>query len=315
MSEDNYIDINDIIKYPESLPENAEGKAAKDEIRILNNYRKGNRKPVANGFFRFAVTVAAFIGLFSVVYLLSKTIEYQRDGNNFYDDSDPPVSGDSLQESYEDTDVSVKEEKEPPRIIDEAKTGINMSDYYDDTMSLSHLLNNENKISVLLVHSHASEYVSESISVTDAGEAMAQLLNSAGIGTLHCKTEHDSEGFIGAYSKMRESVLSLRNVNSGIVLVIDVHDSDTSYPLTFTVGTGADFGWKENLRLSAAIYKNMSSDVGIIRLLPSDLAQNNGALTVHVGIGNKSADDEEARRIISAFVDSIIELSTENTPD
>jgi hypothetical protein len=95
-------------------------------------------------------------------------------------------------------------------------------------------------------------------------------------------------------------------------LIIDLHSSDSGSPITFTVGTGSDYGWEENLRAVLAVTEYLDSGEASVRLLPGDLGQNSGVVTLNVGIGGKNFDDTTARSAIASLVNAIIRLYDEN---
>ncbi len=318
MSEEHFKESKEVIAYPESMPERFEEKPHEEEITVYSFKSKEEKawSVVLIRYWRFAAIATAFAAIFIWIYAYC-TNSLQYDSNK----SEPTLNdtGNITEESsvniIEDIQASVNTKKDPPEIMDESKIGVSILDYVDDEFSFYPLAGESQGISVIIIHTHASEYISESISVTEAGAVIAQLLNSAGIGTFHCITEHDKEGSIGAYERMRESVDVLREDYKEILLIIDLHDSDTNAPLTFTVGTGQNFGWKENLRICTAIYNKTEKYKGVIRLLPDSLGQNNGVLTVSIGIGGKAENDQEARNIIASTVNAIISLFNETTPD
>lgn len=131
---------------------------------------------------------------------------------------------------------------------------------------------------------------------------------------MHCRELHDTESSLGAYDRMNMTLAGLREENDSVVLVIDIHDSDSGKPLTFTVGTGFEYGWKENLKLVSAISKNITDAETAIRLLPSELGQNNGILTLNVGICGKDYSDNEARKALASLARALLTVCENSTP-
>ena len=97
-------------------------------------------------------------------------------------------------------------------------------------------------ISVLIIHTHTGEgYNREGALWLDAedeefarsadgsdgvvavGARLAQKLNEAGIGTIHCKTVFDGESNRESYARAAEAIEAFRLAYPGLVCVIDVH--------------------------------------------------------------------------------------------
>lgn len=98
------------------------------------------------------------------------------------------------------------------------------------------------RISVLIIHTHTGEgYNREDALYLDAddeefarsadgsdgvlavGAALAQRLNEAGIGTIHCKTVFDGESNRESYSRAADAIEAFRMAYPSLVCVIDVH--------------------------------------------------------------------------------------------
>jgi hypothetical protein len=109
---------------------------------------------------------------------------------------------------------------------------------------------------------------------------------------------------------MKESLTSLIDKYPDAVCVIDIHDSDSGHPVTFTVGTDG-VGWNENLRLAEAVCGKMASIETAFRFLPGTLGQDSGVLTLNVGLGGKNFGDEEVRAAIASFANAFIEICNE----
>lgn len=98
------------------------------------------------------------------------------------------------------------------------------------------------KISVLIIHTHTGEGYNQQdalyLNATDeefarsedgtdgvmaVGALIAQRLNQAGIGTIHCKTVFDGESNREAYSRAADAIQAFRMAYPSLVCVIDVH--------------------------------------------------------------------------------------------
>ena len=101
-------------------------------------------------------------------------------------------------------------------------------------------------ISVLIIHTHTGEgYNREGLTYLDAedeefarsadgsdgvvavGARLAQRLNEAGIGTIHCKTVFDGESNRESYARAADAIEAFRMAYPGLVCVIDVHRAAT----------------------------------------------------------------------------------------
>ncbi len=94
---------------------------------------------------------------------------------------------------------------------------------------------------VLILHTHTSEaYCEEGAlgvpkdgelarsqngaeNVVAVGEVMAEVLNSRGIRTLHCRITHDAPGYKDSYARAEETIRSYLSQYPSIRLVIDLH--------------------------------------------------------------------------------------------
>ena len=153
------------------------------------------------------------------------------------------------------------------------------------------------------------------MSVIDAGEVIMQFLTTAEIGAVHCKVPHDNNGRIGAYNSMKDTVLKLKQEHPGVVLVIDLHGSDSSSQILFDIGSETKYAWKENLLVATKLCYNMDRNDTAIRILPDNLGQDNGIITINVSLGQEEADDSFARELIADLSLGIISLFAESTPD
>ena len=156
---------------------------------------------------------------------------------------------------------------------------------------------NSDEPQVLIVHTHATEsfmtedkgYYTDSFSprnrdnsknMVKIGEVLTSKLNSAGIKTLHSKTQHDYPEYTGSYNRSAETIRWYLKKYPSIKVVIDLHrdsisdgDTDKSMLLTKIDGkkaaqvmlvmgsqTGNVSGhpnWKENLKLAFKLQQNI----------------------------------------------------------
>lgn len=296
----------DIIPYEEKpIAEISEEKTEKEKIEIYIPEENAKREAWVNVFYKYWHFASITVG-FAALFLIIVIVNNPRLLGSFSSSDNTSVS-DTIEESIE---VVVPPQKELPLLIDESKIGIKADDYISSDYSLSHLRSSK----VLIVHSHTSERVTDTMSVTDAGEVISELLNSAGITTLHYSIEHDAEGCIGAYDRMKQSVEQLLADNPDIALVIDLHDSDSGMPMTLTVGANDEFCWTENLRLAYALYAKTEGIDSAVRLLPEAIGQDTGTLTLNIGISAGHTDDIEARKLVAGIANALIILFNGNDP-
>ena len=307
MEEININEILDVIEFkdtPVSESVKRDEYCEEEQIRLYVPPRVTKKR---SGIIRFLFTTAVFFLLFFSLALL---IEYrQADGEEDTDDYLSTGMTPSTSEA-EETDCSVPAALYPPIVIDESKSGLEININNNEGYTLHPLMMSSDGVKVLIVHSHNSEYVSDSLTVTDAGDVITKLLISAGIETYHCVAEHDAEGNIGSYLRMKESVAALIEKHPDTVCVIDIHDSDSGLPVTFTVGTEG-LGWNENLRLAEAVCGRMTKIKTAFRFLPGTLGQNSGILTLNVGLSGKGTSDDDVRASIAAFANAFIEICNE----
>ena len=152
------------------------------------------------------------------------------------------------------------------------------------------------KVSVLIIHTHTGEgYNREGALYLDAdddefarsadgsdgvlavGARIAETLNKAGIGTIHCKTVFDGESNREAYARAAEAITTFRLAYPGLVCVIDVHraattDASGNIVRSLAVrdgqgiaqtqvicGMGAETTSKTNLALCMRLHQNMNA--------------------------------------------------------
>lgn len=189
---------------------------------------------------------------------------------------------------------------------------------------------------VLIVHTHGSEAYTmppgqgyeasgdcrttdSSFNVVRVGDELARTLEEAGIGVVHDATLHDYPEYSGAYGRSLTAAEAFMETYPSISLVLDVHrdaisDADGSQykvvsnvaglnaaQMSFVIGTdggGLEHGgWKENLKLAAAVQqKLLDSYPTLMRPISVRNSRYNqhvspGALLIEVGAAGNSLDE------------------------
>ena len=193
---------------------------------------------------------------------------------------------------------------------------------------------------VLILHTHATETYqtwpdlvydpaftartqNTELNMCAVGERMAQVLNAAGINTLHDTTLHDSPSYTESYDRSRATAQDYLQKYPSIKIMLDVHrdaiedaDGTRVKPLCTVNGqdtaqvmiiAGCDNGssiplpnWRLNLRFAAAWESAMESRTpGLTRPVMCDYRYYNqdlapGALLIEVG-GHANTVDEAVR--------------------
>ena len=193
---------------------------------------------------------------------------------------------------------------------------------------------------VLILHTHATETYqtwpdlvydpaftartqNTELNMCAVGERMAQVLNAAGINTLHDTTLHDSPSYTESYDRSRATAQDYLQKYPSIKIMLDVHrdaiedaDGTRVKPLCTVDGqdtaqvmiiAGCDNGssiplpnWRLNLRFAAAWESAMESRTpGLTRPVMCDYRYYNqdlapGALLIEVG-GHANTVDEAVR--------------------
>lgn len=196
----------------------------------------------------------------------------------------------------------------PVLLIDESMSGVVPDSINTDTYSLSGLIENKREVKIIIVHSHASEKSSALSDVVESGNVLAAILESSGIEVYHETRAFDEEGRLGAYDRMNAALGGLLEKYTGAVCVIDLHDSDTSCPVTFTVGTQSGDGWQENLVLALAVCRRMESEGVALRILPVSIGQNHSRLSLHIGVGSLKMSEEESRAALAAVAEGVLRV-------
>lgn len=145
---------------------------------------------------------------------------------------------------------------------------------------------------VLIMHTHTTEtYMTEvtdyytdafssrsrntAVNMVSVGEIVAEKLNTAGINTLHDKTEHDYPKYTGSYSRAAETIKGYLKKYPSIKVVLDLHrdaaaSGDDKIKLSTEIGgkraaqvmlvmgsqsgnSGSFPNWRENLKLAVRL--------------------------------------------------------------
>lgn len=197
-------------------------------------------------------------------------------------------------------------------------------------------VNRTNEPLVLILHTHGTEAFeddstrSEDITrnIVSIGALMAQVLNNAGINTLHCQTMHDKESYLNSYNRSKETILSYINEYPSIQYIFDVHrdaifnsSGEAVKPVTAfegknvaqimsVVGTdykGADHpNWKSNLNLAVKLqyalntkYANIARPINL-RSASFNEQYRSGSLLLEIGSAANTLAEAERAAILTA---------------
>lgn len=206
---------------------------------------------------------------------------------------------------------------------------------------------------VLIVHTHATEaftcadgddYVSDEPYHTDdttcnvvrLGTELAELLNEAGIETLHDETLYDAFGYYDAYERAAEGIADYLAQYPSIRMVIDVHrdavtdEAGNELPLTadcdgesvarLLLVMGSDTpelphpNWRENLAFAVQLQALSEKDApGVFRALSLRADRYNEHLTAHsilLEVGSAGNTLQQALRAIRLFAQELTTLLT-----
>ena len=167
---------------------------------------------------------------------------------------------------------------------------------------------------------------------------MADLLNEAGIPTLHCEIMHDLESYNRSYNLAADTIQRYLSEYPSIQYVFDVHrdaivktNGDLVRPITLIngeiaaqimllVGTneqGADHpNWETNFTVAAKLQKKLTTDYNNfarpinIRGASFNEQFTPGSLLIEVGSSGNSL--QEAKTAAKYLTYAIIEMITEN---
>lgn len=199
---------------------------------------------------------------------------------------------------------------------------------------------------VLILHTHTTESytkegedyeessayrtLDESYNMLSIGDAVAELLERAGVGVIHDRTLHDYPSYNGSYVHARASMEEILAENPTIRLVLDLHRDaagagtdqlrteamvagESSAQLMLVMGTDASGqkheNWEENLALALKLQLQLERQTpGITRPLNLRAQRFNqdlspGALLVEVGAaGNTHAEALTAARQLAEAI-------------
>ena len=233
---------------------------------------------------------------------------------------------------------------------------INPYDYLDDTYPIQSTLNSSEPL-VLILHTHGTEAFApegeisqppestqRSSDITEnivaVGGVMADLLNEAGIPTIHCEIMHDLESYQNSYNLAADTIQKYLTLYPSIKYVFDVHrdaiirtDGDIVRPVSLIdgkiaaqvmllVGTnekGADHpNWNQNMTVAACLqdrltrsYANFARPINI-RGASFNEQFTPGSLLIEIGSSGNTLS--EAKYAAELLTYSIIDMINENTP-
>lgn len=209
---------------------------------------------------------------------------------------------------------------------------------------------------VLIVHTHGTESFAPegelSVSSNSArssdiennivavGKVMAEMLNNAGIVTLHCETMHDLTSYRASYDLCADTVRDYLAKYPSIQYVFDVHrdavvkengdiikpvcniDGELSAQIMLLVGTnekGADHpNWEDNLTVAIKLqsklvekYENFARPINI-RGASFNQQFTSGSLLIEIGSsGNTLSEAKNAARQLTYSIIEMIEETSE----
>ena len=201
---------------------------------------------------------------------------------------------------------------------------------------------------VLIMHTHATEsyqtwpdpvfdpgYTARSkstaLNMCAVGEKMAQVLNAAGIRTLHDETLYDAPGYTDSYKRSRAGVQAYLERYPSIKVVLDVHrdaiedkaghqykvitrEDPRCAQISFVMGSNNDH-WLENVKLAVAVQQRLT-DTSPTLMRPMTLRNSNynqhlttGSMLVEIGTAGNSLS--EALRAAQLFAVGFAQVITE----
>ena len=302
-----------LIEYERSLPDEIREELLPDRepgIIIVHRRKRNGWLKRIGVVWKLAALFAVFVAMLLPLSRLASKAPLAEDSTEEHPAPEIPVDSTLGEEPA----VSVVAPIEEPIIFNEARITEDLEAMFAEFRENPTVFFRHDEITVAVLHAHTSENVSADMTVLEAGEVLVQLLNSSGIRALHLKEAHDSDGKLGAYDNMLETVRNIKDEYGGLMLIVDLHGNDEGGGVTFNVGVDKSFGWKENLRASYSLLQGFEGvDCGI-RLLADDLGQHGGTVTVSVAVGGSSTDAEEGRSFISCLALAIVNMFEENTP-
>lgn len=209
---------------------------------------------------------------------------------------------------------------------------------------------------VLIIHTHGTEAFApegavsvkqgsaqRSSDITEnivaVGSAMSELLNEAGIPTIHCEIMHDLESYLNSYNLAADTIQKYLAAYPSIKYVFDVHrdaiartdgslvkpicalDGRVSAQIMLLVGTnekGADHpDWAQNMTVAADLQNRLTrSSPGLARPINIRGASFNEQFTpgsLLIEIGSAANTLSEARYAAERLTYSIIDMIKENS--
>ncbi len=194
---------------------------------------------------------------------------------------------------------------------------------------------NSDEPQILIVHTHTTESytdsgktkytASDSDRSTDSaknmiavGNALAEVLNSKGIKTIHDTTVHDFPAYNGSYERCKATVLKNLSKYPSIKMVLDVHrdgivradgtkvkvacevEGNKTAQCMFVVGTNSELthdNWQENMKLAVKI-QNKANEMYPNFMRPINLRSerfnqqlSKGSIIIEVGSNGNSLNE------------------------
>ena len=302
-----------LIEYERSLPAEIREEVRPERepsVIIVHGRKRHDLFKRLGVVWRLAALFAVFVAILLPLSRLASKAPIEEDLTE--EDSAPATSIDSTHE--DEPAVSVAAPVEEPIIFNEARITEDLEAMFAEFRENPTVFFLRDKIAVAVLHAHTSENVSAEMTVLEAGEVLVQLLNSSGIRAVHLKEVHDADGKLGAYDNMLVTVRNTKDEYGGLMMIVDLHGNDEGGGVTFNVGVDTSFAWKENLRAAYSLQHVFDGVECGIRLLPDDLGQRGGTVTVSVAVGGALVDAEEGRSLISGLALAIVNMFEENTP-
>lgn len=208
---------------------------------------------------------------------------------------------------------------------------------------------------ILIIHTHGTESYSPDGAVSAlpstvqrssdtsenmiaVGKVMANMLNAAGIPTVHCEIMHDLESYTRSYNLAADTIQKYLTKYPSIQYVFDVHrdaivrtngdlirpvtviDGEVAAQIMLLVGTdemGADHpDWQENMAVAVNLQKRLTSAYSRfarpinVRGASFNEQFTNGSLLIEIGSAANSL--EEAKVAAKYLTYSIIDMIKEN---
>lgn len=210
---------------------------------------------------------------------------------------------------------------------------------------------------VMIIHTHSTEAYTQSGSdtyvhseesksertldknqnVVRVGAEMAAVLESRGIGVVHCQEIFDNPAYSGAYDRALQVIHAQLEKTPSIQVVIDVHrdsilkDDGTKYKtvceidgqkmaqLMLVVGTNAGGlkhdNWRQNLNFAvnlqsqiAGVYPDLMRPVNLRKQRFNQSARSPGSMLLEVGSsGNTLAEAIDAARLFAAQLADVLQ--------